>query len=116
LEGPDECGHRAEIANKVTAIERIDQRVLQPVVEALQQTNEDFRILVMPDHATPLSLRTHTMDPIPFLIYDSRRQAENQAQIYDESGAQQTGLLVAEGYALMDHFLERKSLSMISRQ
>lgn len=108
LEGPDECGHRAEIENKVTAIERIDQRIIKPIYEALQARGEDFRLLVLPDHATPLAVRTHTMDPIPFLIYDSRRKAENPAQVYDEAGAQQTGLFIQEGYTLMDRFLAIK--------
>lgn len=105
LEGPDECGHRAEIENKVTAIERIDRWVVQPIVEALDALGEDYRLMVLPDHATPLAVRTHTMDPIPFLIYDSRRTAEAD-QIYDEDGAKRTGVFVGEGYTLMDRFLK----------
>jgi len=108
LEGPDECGHRAEIENKITAIERIDQQIIRPIYEALRQTGEEFRIMVLPDHATPLSVRTHTMDPVPFLIYDSRWQEEKPKQAYDEDAAKETGLFVQEGYKLMDCFLERK--------
>lgn len=105
LEGPDECGHRAEMEHKVEAIEAIDQRIIGPICQGLSQREEPFRMLVTPDHATPLVLRTHTMDPVPFLIYDSRRQGENPAQKYDEDSAQLTGLFVKEGHTLMDRFI-----------
>lgn len=105
LEGPDECGHRAEIEHKVTAIERIDRLVVKPIVEALDAKGEDYRLMVLPDHATPIAVRTHTMDPIPFMIYDSRK-AEEKDQTYDEDGAKQTGVLIEKGYTLMDRFLK----------
>ena len=71
IEAPDECGHRFETENKVKAIELIDSLVLGPIVEGLKKYG-DFRILIMPDHPTPLDIGTHTSDPVPFMIYDSR--------------------------------------------
>ena len=68
LEGPDECGHRAETENKVLSIELIDKKVLSPIYEYLKASGEDFKIMILPDHPTPIRLRTHTMDPVPFMI------------------------------------------------
>ncbi len=72
VEAPDECGHRGEIENKVKAIEMIDEHILGPVVEFLKGY-DDFAVLVCPDHPTPLSIRTHTSTPVPYLIYDSKK-------------------------------------------
>ena len=71
VEAPDECGHRHEIENKVKSIELIDKHILGPVTDYLASENESFKVLITPDHATPLSLRTHTNDPVPFMIYNS---------------------------------------------
>lgn len=71
VEAPDECGHRGEIENKVKAIELIDEHILKPVTDFLR-TFDDFAVLVCPDHPTPLSIRTHTSNPVPYLIYDSK--------------------------------------------
>ena len=67
VEGPDECGHRAEIENKVLAIEKIDECILKPVYDYLKESSEPFKIFVLPDHPTPIELRTHSMEPVPFL-------------------------------------------------
>ncbi len=69
VEGPDECGHRAELENKIISIERIDAEILKPVYEHLLQSDEDFAVMVLPDHPTPIAKRTHTIDPVPFLIW-----------------------------------------------
>lgn len=104
VEAPDECGHRHEIENKKHSIELIDQKVLKPVVEALRAMGEDFKVLVTPDHATPLSLKTHTNDPVPFLIYDSTKQQDGVAT-FNESTAAGKQHFVEIGYTMMDRFL-----------
>lgn len=106
VEGPDECGHRAEIHNKVCSIELIDQKILKPVYEYLQSTTEDFKILVLPDHPTPLEIRTHSREPVPFFIYDSRKKADG-VTTYTEATAAETGLYIPDGFTLLEHVIER---------
>jgi len=106
LEGPDECGHRAELQNKITAIERIDAEILGPLLKTLDEENMPFRVLVIPDHQTPIAIRTHNGLPVPFLIYDSEDKTEKPLQIYDEEAAKLTGIFYQEGYLLMDDFLK----------
>lgn len=106
VEAPDECGHRYEIENKVKAIEMIDEQIVKVVKTALDEMNEDYKIMILPDHPTPLSLRTHTNEPVPFLIYDSNILRENPLQVYDEFSVEKTGIVVTEGYKLMDYFLK----------
>lgn len=105
VEAPDECGHRFEIDNKVKSIELIDSLLVGTLLEGLA-TYEDYSIMVLPDHPTPLSLRTHTSDPVPYIIY--RKSAEKPSGVsgYDEFQAKRTGLFVEEGHTLMDRFLE----------
>ena len=103
VEAPDECGHRHEIENKVKSIELIDKYVLEPVVEYLKKTGEAFRVLITPDHATPLSLKTHTNDPVPFMIYDSSKE-NNGVKNFNEKTASETGLFVKKGHTIMDLF------------
>lgn len=105
IEAPDECSHRHEIANKVKAIELIDEKVLGPLMNRLKFFSE-FNIMVLPDHNTPLSLRTHTRDPVPFLIYRStgKRNPSDKNQ-YNEFAAKQTGLFYKTGWELMKCFL-----------
>ncbi len=105
IEAPDECGHRNEVENKVKSIELIDEQVVKIVKEQLDAMGEDYKIMILPDHPTPLCLRTHTSDPVPFLIYQSNKQQENLTQKYDEFSAKQTGIYFEEGYKLMDYFL-----------
>ncbi len=106
IEAPDECGHRYEIENKVKAIEIIDQQIVKVIKTALDEMDEEYKIMILPDHPTPLSLRTHTNEPVPFLVYDSNNLQENPLQAYDEFSAEKTGIFVAEGYKLMDYFLK----------
>ncbi len=103
VEAPDECGHRHEIENKVKSIELIDKYVLEPVAEYLKRTGEAFRVLITPDHATPLSLKTHTNDPVPFMIYDSSKE-NNGVKSFNEKTAYETGLFVEKGHTIMDLF------------
>ncbi len=102
VEAPDECGHRNEIDNKVKAISIIDKVILGPVTEYLRSQG-DFKVLVTPDHATPLSLMTHTNDPIPFFIYDSTKECAG-VDGFCERTAKETGLFVQPGYTIMGDF------------
>lgn len=106
IEAPDECGHRHEIENKIKAIELIDEKIVTPIVKALDESKEDYSILVMPDHPTPLALRTHTSESVPFVIYRSNDEVDSGLKGYDEEQAKSTGAYINEGYTLMDRFLK----------
>lgn len=95
LEAPDEAGHQGSLADKVTAIEDFDSRVVQPIVEDLRNRNEDFRVVITMDHFTPLSLRTHTSDPVPTILYDSREQIKGSCLEFNEKNC--TAFSTAEG-------------------
>ena len=105
MEAPDECGHRGEIENKVKSIELIDQKVVKYIKEELDKMEEDYKILILPDHPTPLAIRTHTNKPVPYLIYDSSNLIESNAE-YNEEFCKATDRLITEGYQLMDYFLK----------
>jgi 2,3-bisphosphoglycerate-independent phosphoglycerate mutase len=104
IEAPDECGHRYEIEQKVKSIEAIDLKVLKPLLAGLTAIGEDYKIMLLPDHPTPLSLRTHTNEPVPFLIYQSNANKENTFS-YNEIDAPKSGLYIQAGHRLMDYFL-----------
>ena len=106
VEGPDECGHRAEIENKVKAIELIDQKILLPVYEYLKNCGEPFKIMILPDHPTPIRIRTHSIDPVPFLIYSSEKEV-NGISAFDEFSARTTELYIPNGYTLMGDLIEK---------
>ncbi len=106
IEAPDECSHRFEYDNKIKAIELIDQEVVAVLIEELARCGFDFSILLVTDHATPLSLGTHTREPVPFTIYRSTEKLEHAGRTFDESAAGETGLYFNEGYRLMDRFLQ----------
>ena len=106
VEGPDECGHRAEIENKVKSIELIDQKILAPVYRYLKDSGEDFKIMILPDHPTPIRIRTHSMDAVPFLMYSSK-DAKDGTLGFDESIARATNLYIPNGYTLMEQFVEK---------
>lgn len=105
VEAPDEMGHQGSVENKVKAIEYLDGRVIRPLYEALSASGEDFRILIMPDHPTPIRLRTHTGDPVPYLLYDSTKST-GTGVLYNEAAAKTTGVYVERGYTLIDKLLE----------
>ncbi len=107
LEGPDECGHRHEIENKVKAIELIDEKIVKYIKDALDSEGIEYRMLILPDHPTPLSLRTHTRDSVPYVIYDSTNEKENDVVSYTEEEAKKSGILIEEGHNLMERFLGR---------
>lgn len=104
VEAPDECGHRGEVENKVKSIEFIDRDIIGPVTEGLKKAGEDYTILVMPDHPTPIVTKTHARDAVPFLIFRSNKPAEG-VKGFDEESAKTTGLYIENGPALSKLFL-----------
>ena len=104
VEGPDECGHRAEMENKVLSIELIDQKILAPVYEYLKSCGEPFKIMVLPDHPTPLRIRTHSIAPVPFFMYDSEKENSGTAS-FSEAAAAETGVYISEGHTLLSRFI-----------
>lgn len=106
FEAPDECGHRGEPENKVRAVEYIDRRALKPMLEYLEGSGDDFRILIMPDHPTPLDTMTHSAEPVPYIIYDSRVK-KNGISSFTEKNAAATGIFVEHGPDIMKKLLEK---------
>lgn len=107
IEAPDECGHRGEPENKVKAIELIEERTLKPLLDYFESCDEAYRILIMPDHPTPLCTKTHSAEPVPFMIYDSERQ-ENGVETFNEKTAASTGIFVEHGPDIMDKLLQKR--------
>ena len=105
LEGPDEMAHQGLVDEKVLSVEYIDSRIIGPVKAAMEAAGEDFRMLILPDHPNLLRLRTHTADPVPYLIYDSTRQMKKIAR-YNEREAAATGVFEPEGWRLLERFLQ----------
>ncbi len=107
MEAPDEMGHQGSVERKIKSIEYLDGRVLKRVVEGLDASGEDYRLLLMPDHPTPIAKRTHTSDPIPYLLYDSRKNVGTKG-LYNEADAKAGGIFVEHGYTLMSRLLEKE--------
>jgi 2,3-bisphosphoglycerate-independent phosphoglycerate mutase len=105
FEAPDEAGHRGELDNKIKAIEKIDTEVLGMILPELAKLDPNYNIMILPDHPTPLALKTHTGDPVPYLIYRSQATPATRAQTYDEATAQASRILIENGYQLMDKFI-----------
>ncbi len=106
LEAPDECGHRGETQNKVKSIELIDEKIVAPLLKDLRARGE-FRVLILPDHPTPLSIRTHSGDAVPYLLYDSRKAVKG-VNSFAEQNAAATGRLIEYGPSIMDRLLEKE--------
>ena len=106
VEAPDECGHRAELQNKIRSIELIDSLVLSPILKALPR-DDDYKIMILPDHATPLSLRTHVNDPVPYLIYHKQLQHESGVTNFCEQTCAKTGVYYDIGHEQMARFLTK---------
>ena len=104
IEAPDECGHRNEPENKVKAIEMIDERVLARVLPELDKY-EDYKVMVLPDHPTPIVTMTHAGDAVPYLIYQKSKAADNGIESFTEATAKEAGNFVEVGYSLMDSFI-----------
>ena len=106
IEAPDEMGHQGSFTDKITAIERIDAQIIGPITETLEAEGMDFRMLVLPDHPTPVRVRTHVGDPVPYLLYDSTADLGGKAVRYDEKTGQESGILVEKGHMLIRHLFE----------
>ena len=101
VEAPDEMGHQGLVNEKIQAIENIDKFVVTPLVEEMNASGEEYRILVLPDHPTPIRARTHTSEPIPYLFYDSTKELGNNAG-YDERVGEASGIMKKDGHQMMD--------------
>ena len=106
VEAPDEMGHQGLLKEKIQSIEYLDRRLIAPVKKAMEDAGEDFRMLVLPDHPTPIRLRTHTGDPVPYVLYDSTRQRKS-IQKYTEAEAEATGNFEPNGYRLIERLLSK---------
>ena len=100
VEAPDEMGHQGNTAAKIEAIEQIDKKIVKVIVEEMEKAGEDYRMLIMPDHPTPIRLRTHTSNPVPYLLYDSTKDVQKN-QVYTEKEASGNHILVKDGYTLI---------------
>ncbi len=106
VEAPDECGHRAETENKVKSIELIDEKILGPVSEYLASCGDSYKILVLPDHPTPIEIRTHSSEPVPFLAYSSENKVVG-TKTFTEKVASSTGLYIPEGFNLLEFWINK---------
>lgn len=104
VEAPDEMGHQGSAERKRASIEYLDQRIIRPVKEGLDASGEPYRMLILPDHPTPVCVRTHTSDPVPYLLYDSTSK-ETHAWTYSEAEAVKSGRTFEQGYELMAYLL-----------
>lgn len=102
VEAPDEMGHQGSIEKKIQAIQYLDQRVIRVVKEGMDASGEDYRMLILPDHPTPICVKTHTSDPVPYLLYDSGKE-EKHDWLYNEAEAEKSGNRVAKGHELMQY-------------
>ena len=108
VEAPDEMGHQGSVERKVKAIEYLDSRVIKPVKEGLEAAGEDFRMLVLPDHPTPICMRTHSSDSVPYLLYDSTDLQQHDWK-YNEAEGEASGNYVACGHEIIDYLFGRKT-------
>ena len=106
VEAPDEMGHQGSIEKKIKAIEYLDKRVVARIKDGMDASGEDYRMLVLPDHPTPICVKTHTPDPVPYVLYDSRNREEKDGISYSEAEAKKTGKLLEKGHELIWHLLE----------
>lgn len=105
LEAPDECGHQGNYDEKVKSLELIDEKVITPIVNYLKQRNIKFNILICPDHATPISLKTHVSDPVPYLVYDSEKKQGYGIERFDEDSVKKSKIFVESGCELITKLL-----------
>jgi 2,3-bisphosphoglycerate-independent phosphoglycerate mutase len=105
IEAPDECGHQNDLAGKIKSIESIDSDVFVPLLKGLSQF-DDYKLMFLPDHPTPIRLRTHTSDSVPYMIYQKSRAKTNKAVSYCEVAGEATGLYFELGHTLINHFLK----------
>lgn len=108
VEAPDEMGHQGSVERKVKAIEYLDSRIIKPIKEGLEAAGEDFRMLVLPDHPTPICIRTHSSDNVPYLLYDSTDLQQHDWK-YNEEDGEKSGNYVAKGHEIIDYLFRRKT-------
>lgn len=105
VEAPDEMGHQGSVERKIKAIEYLDERVIKVVKEGMDASGEEYRMLVLPDHPTPIIIRTHTSDPVPYMLFDSTNHGSRMWH-YNEREAAASGIDMPSGAALMEYFLD----------
>ena len=106
VEAPDEMGHQGRLLDKVKSIEYLDSRLIAKVKQAMEDAGEDYRMLVLPDHPTPIRIRTHTSDPVPYVLYDSTRQEKKRARFTEEE-ARNAGNFEPNGYRLLEQLIAK---------
>ena len=106
VEAPDEMGHQGSVEKKIMAIEQIDSKVVAIVKAEMDALGQPYRILISPDHPTPIRCRTHTSDPVPFILYDSTKEYKRIAK-YSEQEAEASGIYIEKGYTLLDRLIGR---------
>lgn len=106
VEAPDEMGHQGSVERKIQAIEYLDTRVIEVIKKGMDDSKEDYRMLILPDHPTPIACRTHTSDPVPYLLYDSTEKKQ-EIWSYTEANAKESGNFIAEGYTLIDKLFSK---------
>ena len=106
MEAPDECGHQGNAEKKKLSVELIDEKVVGFLRTRLADMGIDYKMLILPDHPTPISLKTHVSDPVPYVIYDSRKDLQTSLD-YNEANGQKTGVYIEKGHDLMRHFIEK---------
>ena len=105
LEGPDECGHQGDLKGKVRAVSLIDEKIIAPVRRAMEEMGEEYKFLVMPDHPTPVSIKTHVADPVPAVIYESGKNYNSGAKVFSEDEALKYGEKIENGFEIMGKLL-----------
>lgn len=106
VEAPDEMGHQGSIERKIKAVENLDEFVVKTVVEEMQKSGEDFRVVITPDHPTPIRVRTHVAEPVPYMLYDSTNPLERTWD-YNEKDAKASKNYIANGHQLIDKLFEK---------
>ena len=104
VEAPDEMGHQGSIERKVQSIEYLDERIIGPICEGLEAAGEEYRMMILPDHPTPIRIRTHSSDSVPYLLYDSTKKQVHDWN-YNEAEAQNSGYFTEEGHTLIEKLL-----------
>ena len=107
LEAPDECSHQGNLEEKIKSIEIIDKKIVKYIKENLEIMNEEFKIMILPDHPTPVRLRTHTSESVPFMIYDSRKKENHEFDSYNEISCEKSKLKFETGQKLAKSFLTK---------
>jgi 2,3-bisphosphoglycerate-independent phosphoglycerate mutase len=110
LEAPDEAGHMGDVREKIRAIERFDKEIIGPVMDGLKELGHSYRIMVVTDHYTPIKLKTHVSEPVPYVIYDSLSPMDNTSASFNEKAAEKTHVFIKEGHRLLERFIGVKPM------